>query len=133
MRRLERALAVDRLTERVHDAAEERLAHRDLDDAAGALDRVTLADGLVGAEDGDADVVLFEVQHHADDAARELDELARHRALEAVDASDAVADREDRAGLHHVDRLVVRGDLLLDDVRDFFRAELHWGLPRLAF
>src|SRR5690606_15612685 len=112
MRRVERALAVDRHAERVHHAAEERLADGDLDDAARALDRVTLADALVRAEDGDTDVVLLEVEDHAHDPARELDELAGHGAVEAVDTGDTVTDREDGAGLHHARRLVERGDLL---------------------
>jgi hypothetical protein len=42
---------------------------------------------------GDADVVLFEVEHHALEAAGELDELAGLGVLEAVDAGDAVARR----------------------------------------
>ena len=64
----------------------------------------------------DADVVLFEVQHHARDAAGELDELAGHRRLEAEDARDAVADREHRAGLGDVDLAIVVLDLALEDV-----------------
>src|SRR5690606_29448261 len=127
--RLDRALAVDRLAERVDHAAEQGLADRNVEDAPGALDGVALADLAVGAENGHADVVLFEVEHHAHQAAAELDELARHGALEAIDARDAVTDGEDRAGLHHVDGLVVGGDLLLDDLGDLFGAELHGRSP----
>src|SRR5690606_3042776 len=47
------ALAVDGLTERIHHAAEELLAHGDAGDLAGALDRVALADGLEVTENGD--------------------------------------------------------------------------------
>ena len=65
-----------RLPERVHDAAEQRLADRHLGDAAGALDLVALLDVLRVADDGDADVVLFEVEHEARDAVRELEQLA---------------------------------------------------------
>ncbi len=49
------------------------------------------------AEERDADVVLLEVEHHALDlvAARalELEQLAGHRAGQAVDAGDAVTGR----------------------------------------
>src|SRR5204863_5297720 len=41
-RRRDRALAVDRLAERVHHAADHRVADRHLDDAAGAYDLVAL-------------------------------------------------------------------------------------------
>ena len=64
---LDRALAVDRLAERVDHAAEQRLADGDLGDPAGALDLVAFLDGLRVAEERDADVVLFEVQHQAVD------------------------------------------------------------------
>ena len=40
----DRALAVERRAERVHDPAEQRLADRHLDDAAGGLDRVAFLD-----------------------------------------------------------------------------------------
>ena len=57
-------------------------------------------DLLEVAEERDADVVLFEVQHQADDAAvAEVEQLAGHRAVEAVDAGDAVAGLEHGAGL----------------------------------
>ena len=35
---------------------------------------------------------------------RELDQLAGHDGFEAVNAGDAVADRDDRSGLGDVDR-----------------------------
>src|SRR5436853_323540 len=76
-------------------------------DAAGALDHVALADGLVLAEERDADVVLLEVEHHAADVMGELHQLARHRAREAIDARDAVAGGEHGAGLLHRHLLVV--------------------------
>ena len=61
----DRTLAVDRIAERVDDAAEQFLADRHVDDRAGALDGLAFLDLAVGAEDHDADVVGFEVQRHA--------------------------------------------------------------------
>src|SRR6185295_716984 len=99
----DRLAAVDRQADRVDDAAEQLLADRNLDDAAGALDQVALAHRLVLAEQRDADVVLLEVQHHAADllaaAALELEQLAGHRPREPVDARDAVARGQHAAGL----------------------------------
>ena len=51
------------------------------------------------AEQHRADAVLFEVQRDAEHAVRELEHLARHRALDAVHARDAVADRDDACRL----------------------------------
>ena len=58
-------------------------------------------------------------------AARELDQLAGHRVLEAVDARDAVADREHGAGLGDVDLAVVLLDLALEDVGDLAGLDVH--------
>ena len=44
LRRRDRALVVERPAERVDDAAEQRLADRHLDDAAGRLDGVAFLD-----------------------------------------------------------------------------------------
>ena len=67
---LDRAAVVERVAERVHDAAEERLAHRHLDDAAGAAHLVALLDERVVAQEHGADVVLLEVQREAGDPVR---------------------------------------------------------------
>ena len=99
----DRALAVDRLAERVDDAAEHRVADRHRDDAAGALDRIAFLDLLGVAEQHRADALLFEVERDAEHAVRELEHLAGHGALDAVDAGDAVADRDDAADFGDVD------------------------------
>ena len=121
----DRALAVDRLAERVDHAADQRVADRDRGDLAGALDLIVLADLLVLAEERDADVVLFEVEDDAADVVRELEQLAGHGAGQAVDARDAVTDGEHGAGLDDRDLLVVLLDLLADDLRDLFGLDFH--------
>ena len=108
---LDRALAVERLAERVDHAADQGLADRHLEDAAGALDAVALLDERVLAEQHGADVVLFEVEHQADDVVRELEHLHGHGVPQAVDAGDAVADLEDGADLFDLDLGLVVLDL----------------------
>ena len=96
------ALAVERVAERVDDAAEQRVADRDLEQAAGALDGVALDDLLPVAEQHGADVVGLEVQREAGDVVRQLEHLERHAVLEAVDAGDAVGDGQHGADLGQV-------------------------------
>src|SRR4030095_5091521 len=124
----DRPLAVDRKTERVDDAPDPRLAHRNLGDPVGALDRVAFLDRAVLAEQHGADLVLLEVEHHADDIARELQQLAGHRLLEAVHARDAVADLDHAADLLQVDLRLEARELALDDLADLSGLD-HAGSP----
>ena len=121
----DRALAVDRLAERVHDAADQLVADRHRDDAAGPLDRVAFLDLREVAEQHRADALFFEVQRDAEDAVRELEHLAGHRLFDAVHARDAVADRDDRADFGDVDVNGVAADLVADDLGDFFSFDIH--------
>ena len=122
---LDRALAVDRIAERVDHAAEQALADRHVDDGARALDGLAFLDLAVVAEDHDADVVDFEVERHAAHAVLELDHLAGLHVVEAVDAGDAVADRQHLADLGDLGLLAEVLDLLLQDRGDFCGADIH--------
>ena len=123
--RLDRAEAVERVAERVDDAAEQRLADRHRRDLAGAADRLALLDLVPLAEERGADVVLLEVEREADDAVLELEHLEREAVLEAVDAGDAVADLQHGADLGEVRLDVEVLDPLAQDRRDLFGAKLH--------
>ncbi len=106
-------------------AAEQALAYRHVDDGAGALDGVAFADGAVFAEDHDADIVALEIERHSLDAAGELDHLAGLDAVEAIDAGDAVTDRQHLADLGHFGLGAEIGDLLLENGRDFGGTDIH--------
>ena len=100
----DRAVAVDRDSERVHHSAEQRVADRDREDAAGRGDELALLH-LVGlAEHDRADVVFLEVQREAERAAFELEQLVDRRVGETRDARDAVADLEHSPDLLALDR-----------------------------
>ena len=89
--------------------------------------RLTVAflDLGVRAEDHDADVVGFEVERHALHAVGELDHLAGLDVVEAVDAGDAVADRQHAADFGDLRLGAEVGDLVADDLGDFCGADIH--------
>ena len=119
---VDRRAAVHGLAERVDDAADQLLADGHARNAAGAPHRLALLHVRPVAEQRRADVVLLEVEGDAGDAVLELDHLHGDRALEAVDARDAVTHLEHGADLGEVGLDGELLDALLEDGGDLFRA-----------
>ena len=76
---LDVAEAVDRVAERVDDAAQEVVADGDREDLAGTADRLALLDLVEVTEDDDADLAGVEVEREAEGAVLELQQLVGHR------------------------------------------------------
>ena len=127
-----RALAVDRLAQRVDDAPQQFLADRHRNDAAGALHHVAFFDFPELAQQHGADAVLFEVQRDAEHAVRELEHLARHGILDAVHTGNPVSDRHDTADFGDIDVDGVASDLLANDFGDFLGFDVHERSYRLS-
>src|SRR5690606_7730789 len=98
---------------------------RNVDDRAGALDGVAFLDVAVAAEDDDADIVGFEVQRHAANAAGELDHLAGLDIVEAVDAGDAVTDGQNLTDFGNLGFLAEILDLVFQNCGNFRGADIH--------
>ena len=117
----------------IDDAADELRTDRHLEHARGAANLVAFLELEVVAENDGADVVLFEIQRERGDLLAglgrgDLEHLAGHRLLEAVDAGDAVLDFEDGANLFDVELVEVSGfDLAKEDVLDLAGAECGVG------
>ena len=94
----DRTLAVDGISQRVDHAADHAFAHRNRHDAAGAPDLVAFLDVGVIAQHHRAHLIFFQVQRDARNAARELDQFARHDVFQTVNAGDTVAHRNHGAG-----------------------------------
>ena len=122
---VDRPLAIDRIAERVHYATQQFRPNRHVHDRASALDRVAFLDVAVGAKQHHADIVGLEIQRHAANAAGELDHLARLNVVEAVDASDAVPNRQDRTNLGNLGFFAEIRDLVLENGGDFRWANIH--------
>ena len=129
--RVDGSLAVDGAAECVHDASDHRLAHGHLHDASRTLYGVTLLDEGLAAEQHRADALLLEVQHEPVDIVAEVEQLACHRLVEAVDMRNAVADLKNRADVVDVQIDIIVLDAFLDDGSNFFRIHFHISLsPR---
>ena len=126
---VDRALAVDRITECVDDAAQEAPPDRHFEDAARRLDRGAFRDVLVVTEDNSADGVLLEVEREAERVARELEHLTVGGVGQAVNADDTVGN-----GNYGADVARFRGrfeilDALFNQLADFRSFECHDCIP----
>ena len=72
---LDRTLAVNGVTESINDTTEETGADRDIDNLASTFDGIALLNETIVTENGDTNVVGFQVQAHATDARGEFHHL----------------------------------------------------------
>ena len=88
----DRSLAVQRIAERINDAAQEPLADRHAHNIAGPFDRIAFTNIAVGAENHDTDIVFFQIERHAANAAGKLHHFTCLHIVEAENARNAVTD-----------------------------------------
>ena len=112
---MDRAFPIQRGADGIHDPPDDGLPDRHFRDAAGALDGVAFFDILIRAKNDRTHIVLFKVQRNAFDAAGELQQLAGHGIIQAVNLGDAVADLQDRPDFGHIHLLLERLNLVADD------------------
>ena len=124
---LDLAAAVDRVAQRVDDAAEVAVADGHREHLAGAADLLALLDAGEVTQDDDADLADVEVQRQAADAALELEQLVGHDRGQALDTGDAVAGLGDRADLLAGDVGAVLGDVVLDGTADLVCGDRQLG------
>ncbi len=122
-------LAVDRLAERVDDAAEQFRTDRNFENATGGLDDIAFTDLVVFTENHRTNRVAVEVQGHAESVARKLEHFSLHDVGQAVDTADTVGHRNDGALGAQIgaDRKIF--NLALDQFADFGRIQLHGNSP----
>src|SRR5216684_3632918 len=113
------AFAVERLPERIDDAADESFAHGHGHNRVGALDDVALFELGRLAEKHGADFSFFEVERDAENVVGKREHLASHGFFESIDARDAVTHTDDRADFVDGNGLLVVFDLLAQNLADF--------------
>lgn len=90
--RVDWAFSVDWVTESVNNSAKETWADWNVDNLSGSLDSVTLLDETIVTEDGDTDVVGFQVEAHSSDTGRELNHFLGLDISETVDSSNTITN-----------------------------------------
>ena len=111
-----RAFPVQRLAERVDDAAKEALADRHLQQLAGRPHLAAFRELGVVAEHDHADFGFVEVQGQAGDAVAEVEHLVQHDVGEPLDLGHAVTNLADHAHRLPGRRRFGSGDLGFDFV-----------------
>jgi len=96
------ALAVNGVTESIDDTAKETRSDGNVDNLTGTFDGVTLLDETIVTENGDTNVVGFQVQTHATDTRREFHHLFGLHVLQTPDTTNTVTDAEDAASLFDI-------------------------------
>ena len=127
----ERSLAVDRVAERIDDAAEQAVTDGDLEDLARGLDRLALLDVADVPKDHGADRVLVEVQRQPLRSVFELEQLVHGAAREAADAGDAVTHLSDGADLLLEECRLEAVETMAQRGRDVFDVDRELGHVRL--
>ena len=129
----DRSEAVDRIAERVDDAAEHLRADGHFEHAARAAHLVAFLELEPVAENDGADVVFFEIEREGGDfvaglGGGDLEHLAGHRLEEPVNAGDTVLYLEQRTDIFDVELVEIRRfDLAEEDVLDFGGAQRGFG------
>jgi len=122
---VDRAFAVDGLSDGVNNTANQCVAYRNFGDAAGTLNRIALFNLGELTENSGADVIFFQVENHTGYAAGKLQQLTGHGTCQAVDTGNTVTDGDDCAGFRHLNLLAILLDLFSDDLADLFGSDFH--------
>ena len=127
-----RPRAVDGISQRVDDTADETFADWHFRDPAGALDDIAFLDLGGLTHENRTDAVLFEVERDSLDVMREEQELSGRDLLKAVNTGNPVTDRDDRADFSKLDARLEVLDLFAQNPANFLGFNVHSLLPFLS-
>ena len=119
------ALAVNRVTESVDNAAEKLWTNRNVHDGTSPLDCVAFFDAAVRTENNNTDVVSFKVQGHPADTARELDHFTGLDIVQTIDAGNTVTDGKHLADFRDFCLFAKVFNLIFKNCGNFRGADIH--------
>ena len=133
LRSVNRALAVNRVTQTIDNTTEQGVAGRNVHDRLGAFDNITFFDRTVVTKDNDTNVINLKVQGHPTDAARKLDHFTGLNIIKPVRAGDTIANRQHAPDFRHLGFLPEILDLLFEDRRDLSSLDTHYPTSFIEF
>ena len=126
------ALAVDWLAQCVHHASHHRVAGGNSHDFFRPLDQIAFLDLRGFAQQNASDLIFFQIERHASDAMRELEQFAGHHLFQAMHAGNAIANGNDGSHFTHFHARVVVFNLCADDLANFFCSDVHSFSPGIG-
>ena len=117
---INRALTVQRLTNRRDNPAKHGFTHRHLGDLAGSFNDIAFFNVNIFTHDGAAYIVLFKVQYQPQNPSRKFYQLQGHDLLKTVYARDTVTNRQNDACFTQLNFFVVIRNLFFNNLTDFF-------------
>ena len=130
--RFDRSLAVDRLSKRVHDSAEQARADWNFENPARRFHDVAFGDMLVIAENDGPDRIPLEIQSQPEGVAREFNHLAVLHVTQTVNSRDAVCQCDYRAYITRFRSAVEVSDALFDKFADFRSFDCHLFISSIS-
>ena len=119
--RLNGALAVDRVAQRIHHTAEQAFAHWNFEDSARTFDSIPFNDMFVIPQHHRANRVPLEIQRQTESVARKFQHLALHGISQTVNARDTVCQADHRTFSAGLSAGIEILDPLLDQFADLRR------------
>ena len=116
---LDVAVTVNRLSQRIDYAADNRIAYRNLHEAACSFYRVAFLNGFGIPQKNRTYVAFFQVHSHAVNAIGQFEQFTGHTIFQAVDMGDTVADFKNRTYFIDIEVYFVVFNLFFNDRCNF--------------
>ena len=113
--RLNGSLAVYGLSERIDNTSQHGIANGNLNHSSGRLDSIAFTDIFCTAQKYHADVILFQIQHHAVYIPGELKKLALHGIFQTMYTRNSIRHLDDSTYICHFQRRRIALNLILDN------------------
>ena len=116
---LDFASAVNRLSQRIDHAADDRIAYGNLHQTARSLYYVAFLDGFRIPQKNGTYIAFFQVHGHAVNAVRQFQQFTGHAVFKAIYMGDTVADFKNRTYFIDIEVYFVIFNLFFNDRCDF--------------